>query len=142
MVPVGSFGDGPPSSFSEAVAAGPVVPAGGVLRVNVPEAAGGKVVLGQLTVDGVSAPGYVTAYGCDVGAPRDASGKLTKSDLNYGFGIPVASNRLVVDADNDGDVCFFTLADAAIIVDVSGVSSSGLTAIPNQRTDTRSSSSQ
>jgi len=37
------------------------VPAGSVLRVLVPEAIGGKTVVGQLTVDRVTAPGFVTA---------------------------------------------------------------------------------
>ena len=57
--------------------------AGGVLRVPVPEAAGGKTVIGQLTVDQVAGAGFVTAYGCDDGMPTDTAGTVTRSDLNY-----------------------------------------------------------
>ena len=48
----------------------PQVPAGGVVRIAVPEAVGGKTVIGQLTVDRATATGYVTAYGCDDGVRR------------------------------------------------------------------------
>jgi hypothetical protein len=87
------------------------VPAGGVLRVKVPEAIGGKTVIGQLVRD----IGYVTAYGCADGMPN-------RSDLNYvGTVSPVASNRLIVKADNNGEVCFYTVRPAALIVDVNAV---------------------
>ena len=43
----------------------PLVAGGGVLRVSVPEAVGGKTVVGQLTVDRAVDAGFVTAYGCD-----------------------------------------------------------------------------
>ena len=59
------------------------VPGGGVFRVTVPEAFGGKTVIGQLTVDPVVGAGFVTAYGCDDGVPTDASGDVNRSDLNY-----------------------------------------------------------
>jgi len=49
----------------------------------------------------------------------------------------VASNRLIVQADDDGDVCFSTLRPAAMIVDVNGVSDVGIQSFPNRRTDTR-----
>lgn len=115
------------------------VPGGGVLRVSVPEAFGGKTVIGQLTVDQVVGAGFVTAYGCDNGLPTDASGAVARSDLNYDSAVsPFASNRLIVEADDDGDVCFYTLRPAAMIVDVNAVSfDTGLTAFPNRRTDTR-----
>ena len=115
------------------------IPAGGVLRITVPEAIGGKTVVGQLTVDRVDAAGYVTAYGCDDDFPVDASGNVGRSDLNYDGAIsPVASNRLIVKADNNGDVCFFTLRAAAIIVDVNAVTfDTGINSFPNRRTDTR-----
>ena len=48
-----------------------VVAGGGVLRVSVPEAVGGKTVVGQLTVDRVTEAGFVTAYGCDDGLPTE-----------------------------------------------------------------------
>ncbi len=118
----------------------PLVPAGGVLRVSVPEAFGGKTVIGQLTVDRATVPGYVTAFGCDDGLPRDAGGGISRSDLNYdGNASLAASNRLIVEADDDGDVCFYTKSAVAMIVDVNGVSfDTGITSFPNRRTDTRS----
>src|SRR4029079_8268232 len=117
---------------------GTQVDAGGVLRVPVLQARGGKTVIGQLTVDQVDGPGFVTAYGCADGMPTDASGAATRSDLNYdGRGSAVASNRLIVEADDNGDVCFYTLGRAALVVDVNGVSDTGIVSFPNQRTDTR-----
>ena len=119
-----------------------LIPAGGVLRVNVAEAVGGKTVFGQLAVAQVTGAGFVTAYGCDDGIPRDGQGNINKSDLNYdGQVTPVTSNRLIVKADNDGDICFYTLAPAEMIVDINGVTDIGVTAIANQRTDTRIASS-
>jgi len=117
------------------------VPAGSVLRVSVPEAIGGKTVVGQLTVDRVSAPGFVTAYGCDDGIPTNDDGTISRSDLNFdGRVSAVASNRLLVQADDNGDVCFFTQQAAAIIVDINGVTfDTGINSFPNRRTDTRQS---
>jgi hypothetical protein len=118
----------------------PRVAAGDVLRVEVPEAFGGKTVVGQLTVDQVEGAGFVTAYGCDDGMPVNAAGAVTRSDLNYDSAIsPVASNRLIVKADDDGNVCFYTLNPAALIVDINGASATGISSFPNQRTDTRES---
>ena len=118
----------------------PVLSPGGVLRVAVPEAVGGKTVIGQLTVDRATTRGFVTAYGCDDGVPRNSVGEVSRSDLNYnGFVTPVASNRLIVEADDDGDVCFYTLSRVAIIIDVNGVSDGGIISFPNRRTDTRTS---
>lgn len=115
------------------------VEAGGVLRVNVPEAVGAKTVIGQLTAAGVTDPGYVTAYGCDDGLPRDGAGAVARSDLNYDRRVSTArSNRLIVEADADGDVCFFTLAPVDLVIDVNGVSGTGITSFENRRTDTRS----
>jgi hypothetical protein len=114
------------------------VAAGGTLRVNVPQAVGGKTVFGQLAVDRVTQAGFVTAYGCDDGIPKDSSGNINKADLNYNGAVSaVSSNRLVVKADADGDVCFYTLTAAELIVDINGVTDTGVTAIANQRTDTR-----
>ncbi len=119
-------------------ATGSPIPAGGVLRVNVPEAVGGRTVIGQLTVDRVIEPGFVTAYPCDTGIPGER-GSVGRSDLNYDSGVsPVASNRLIVEADDDGDVCFFTLRAAALVVDINGVADGGIKSFENARTDTRS----
>ena len=117
------------------------VPAGGVLRVSVPEAIGGKTVVGQLTVDRAVGAGFVTAFGCDDGIPTDADGNVSRSDLNFdGRVSPVSSNRLLVQADDNGDVCFFTQQPAALIVDVNAVTfDTGVNSFPNRRTDTRSS---
>jgi Protein of unknown function (DUF3048) N-terminal domain/Protein of unknown function (DUF3048) C-terminal domain len=116
----------------------PITTAGGVLRVNVPEAAGRRTVVGQLTVDQARAPGYVTAFPCDAGIPTDERGVIGRSDLNYDSNVsPVASNRLIVEADADGDVCFFTLTAVALIVDLNGVSDVGIASFANARTDTR-----
>jgi len=119
----------------------PRLAATAVMRLNVPEAVGGKTVLGQLTVDQVAEAGFVTAYGCDDGLPINTDGTIGRSDLNYDGRIsPVASNRLIVAADKDGDICFYTQRAAALIVDLNGVSDVGITSFPNHRTDTRSSS--
>ena len=117
----------------------PRVAGGDVLRVAVPEAVGGKTVLGQLTVDRALGAGYVTAYGCDDGIPTDPDGTISRSDLNFDGNVSsVSSNRLIVKADNSGDVCFYTQRPAALIVDINGVSDVGISSFPNERTDTRS----
>ena len=115
------------------------VPAGGVLRVSVPEAIGGKTVVGQLTVDRAVGAGFVTAFGCDDGIPTGADGNVSRSDLNFdGHVSPVSSNRLLVQADDSGDVCFFTQQPAALIVDINAVTfDTGVNSFPNRRTDTR-----
>ena len=117
------------------------VPAGWVVRVSVPDAIGGKTVIGQLTVDRATEWGNVTAYGCDDGIPTNSGGGITRSDLNYdGRVTPAASNRLIVQADAAGDICFYTSARVDMIVDVNAVSFDvGITSFPNRRTDTRTS---
>jgi hypothetical protein len=116
------------------------VGAGRTLRVRVPEAIGGKTVIGQLTADQAADVGFVTAFGCADGLPTDSSGWVTRSDLNYdGTVTPVASNRLIVKADSNGEVCFYTLRPVALIVDINGVSGAGISSFPNRRIDTRSS---
>jgi hypothetical protein len=114
-----------------------LVAGGGVLRVIVPEAVGGKTVIGQLTVDRAVDAGYVTAYGCDDGVPTDPGG-VSRSDLNYDGAVsPVSSNRLIVKADNNGDICLYTSRPAALIIDINGASDVGIGSLPNRRTDTR-----
>jgi hypothetical protein len=116
------------------------VAAGWVLRVSVAEAVGGKTVIGQLTVDRATEKGFVTAYGCDDGLPSASDGAVTRSDVNYdGDVTPAASNRLIVEADDDGDVCFYTSATVDLIVDLNAVSfDTGIFSFPNRRIDTRS----
>lgn len=118
------------------------VAAGELLRVNVPEAQGAKTVVGQLTAGGVTDRGYITAFGCDDGLPRDDAGFVERSDLNYDPRVSTSqSNRLIVQADANGDVCFFTLERVDLVIDVNGVSGAGITSFPNRRTDTRRSTS-
>src|SRR3954454_5035490 len=77
MVPIASGGH-------PVLAADPaLVPAGSVLRVSVAQAIGGKTGGGPLTVDRVSAAGFVTAYGCDDGIPMNSDGTISRSDLNF-----------------------------------------------------------
>ena len=116
-----------------------VIGADRMLSVNFPEAVGGGTVLGQLTIDWATTTGFVTAYACADGVPRDRTGAITRSDLNFdGTITPVASNRLIVTADEAGDVCLFTSAPVAIVVDASATASAAaVTAFPNRRVDTR-----
>lgn len=115
--------------------------AGSVLRVNVPDAFGGKTVIGQVTVQSPHSMGYVQAYGCDDGRPGagEARSGALRSDLNYrGDAATTWSNRLVVEADDDGDICLYTLTSTELIVDVNAVSfDRGINSFPNRRTDTR-----
>lgn len=117
-----------------------VLPAGAVVRVSVPEAVGGKTVIGQIAVDGVTSAGWAAAYPCDDGLPRTADGQVSRADLNYDGRVASAwSNRLIVEADDDGDVCVVSLRPAAIIVDVNAVTfDTGISSFANRRTDTRS----
>ncbi len=110
-----------------------------VLRVSVPDAFGGKTVVGQIAVDNATAAGYVTAFGCDDGLPRDPNGDVTRADLNFDGTIGrVWSNRMVVQADADGDICFSPSQPVSLIVDVSAVTfDNGITSFPNRRVDTR-----
>ena len=117
---------------------GPLIAAGGIERINVPEARGAKTIVGQLTVDRAANAGFITAFGCATGLPVDSSGTITRSDLNYAGGASrIASNRLIVQADANGDVCLFTQQPVAMIVDVNGVADVGISSFPNRRTDTR-----
>ena len=100
-------------------------------------------VIGQLTVDRAAGAGFVTAYGCADGLPTDADGTISRSDLNFDGAVsPVSSNRLIVKADTNGDVCFYTLQPAALIIDINAVSDVGISSFPNQRTDSRKNQSR
>ena len=119
----------------------PRVAGGGVLRVSVPEAVGGKTVIGQLTVD--RAAGRRIRDGLRL-RRRDADRPLMAPSVDptstsTAASQSVASNRLIVKADDSGDVCFYTLRPAALIVDINGVSAvPASTRLPTERTDTRS----
>ena len=112
--------------------------AGDVLRVSVPEAADSKTVIGQLTAARASDLGFVTAYPCAAGVPVDVTGRIDRSDVN-GNGLvgPVWSNRLIVEADDEGEVCFHTSSAVHLVVDVNGISDGGITSFANIRVDTR-----
>ncbi len=95
-------------------------------------------MFGQLAVGQVTDRGFVTTYPCSSGVPRDAAGVVSRADLNYdGRVSPVASNRLIVEADAMGDVCFLTSAPAHMVIDVNAVATDGIDPMPNRRTDTR-----
>ena len=130
--------------FTTAPTAAQLVAAGGVLKVAVPEAFGGKTVIGQLAVDGARGSGFITAYGCANGLPRDVTGEITRGDLNYNGSITTTwSNRLIVRADGNGDICFYALTPVELIIDVNGVSfDTGISSFQNRRTDTRLATSE
>jgi hypothetical protein len=115
------------------------IPAGSVLKIHVPDAIGAKTVIGQVTVDRALGAGFITAYPCAGGLPTDSGGSPTRSDLNFNGNIdPVASNRLIVEADADGNICLYTSRPTALIVDVNAVSfDTGFTSFDNRRHDTR-----
>lgn len=111
--------------------------AGSVLRVRVPAAAGRRTVVGQVGVARADSRGFVTAYACSSGIPRRSDGSIERSDLNYDGRIrPVASNRLIVTADDSGDLCLYTSSKVELIVDVNGVTDA-ITELENDRLDTR-----
>lgn len=130
--------------FTTAPTAAQLVAAGGVLKVAVPEAFGGKTVIGQLAVDGARGSGFITAYGCANGLPRDVTGEITRGDLNYNGSITTTwSNRLIVRADGNGDICFYALTPVELIIDVNGVSfDTGISSFQNRRTDTQLATSE
>ncbi len=104
-------------------------------RIKVAEAKGGLTVIGQLAVAKPSGPGYFTAFACDDGLPRSAAGDVDKADLNHSSTQPT-SNRLIVPADANGDICVYTSVDAHIVADIFGVTDD-ITIFPNRRTDSR-----
>ncbi|NND75049.1 MAG: hypothetical protein HKN44_08590, partial [Ilumatobacter sp.] len=107
-----------------------IVPAGTSLTVHVPAAVGGKTVFGNLAVDQVISGGFVTAYPCASGVPKDGNGNISRADLNYSGEItPVWSNRLIAQADAAGNVCFYTITTAHLIIDINGVTDTGITPI-------------
>jgi hypothetical protein len=101
---------------------------GAIIKVHVPEAVGGKTIVGQLTADKEVAPGFVTAYDCDKPMP-------VKSDLNFMSGA-ASSNRLIATTSQTGDVCFYTSQQTDLVVDVFGIDN-GITTFANERNDTR-----
>jgi hypothetical protein len=127
---IGVLGDVTPfaNRRTDTRASGPVVPAGEVFQVTLPEAVGGKVVIGNLAVDQQTGPGFVTAYACD--SPRPLA-----SDLNF-FAGSAASNRFIGRASADGRICFVSNVATHIVFDANGILG-GVTSFSNRRWDTR-----
>jgi hypothetical protein len=76
----------------------------------------GEVVMGTVTVDRSSGPGFVTVYPC-------ADGRPNASNLNFVGGQAVA-NSFIATADASGDLCVYTSASTDVIVDVVGATTS------------------
>ena len=72
----------------------------------------------NVTVDGATAPGFVTVYACNTPQPKT-------SNLNYAAGQTIA-NLVISRVSLEGTVCIFTLAPTDLIVDVSGYLGDGL----------------
>lgn len=85
-------------------------PAAGATTV-VPIGAANTTVIGNLTIAGVSAPGFGVVYPCSQGAPET-------SNVNYSFG-DVAS-LFVARTDGSGNLCVRTSTSAHVIVDEIG----------------------
>src|SRR5687767_3142843 len=111
-------------------AAPPRQGAGKVVEVTIPEAVGGKVVIGNLAVDEQGGDGFVTGYPCDQPRPL-------RSDLNAVAG-PPQSNRFIGATDPNGRLCFASNVAAHMIFDAHAVLANAI-AIPHRRTDTRNS---
>ena len=92
--------------------------------MTIPEAVGGKVVVGNATSDNTSADGYVTGYPCDEARP-------VASDLNTRGG-DIRSNRHIGVASQAGEVCLFTNTATDLITDFNGIGTA--TSFVNERT--------
>ncbi|HWL42744.1 MAG TPA: hypothetical protein VNQ73_07360 [Ilumatobacter sp.] len=92
------------------------VPGGTSLRVRVAGRGGvppgAQTVLLNLSAVGAQAPGYLTAYPCSSVPP-------SASNVNYDP-TRVVANSAIVQLDEHGDLCLFTLADTDVLVDVTG----------------------
>ena len=73
---------------------------------------GANAAIVNVTVDGTTAPGYVTVYPCGTTQP-DAS------NLNYASGATIAAFG-IAKLGADGTICVFTSAATQLIVDASG----------------------
>lgn len=90
------------------------IPAGGVLRFDVPH--GGANHIGAVAVNVIavepSDQGFLTVYPCDRDRPET-------SNVNY-VSEPVVSNLVVVPVGPGSDICVYTLAETDLVVDLSG----------------------
>ena len=72
----------------------------------------GPSALVNVTVAGATGPGFITVWPC--GTPRPES-----SNVNYAPGVTTA-NLVMPGLGAGGTVCFYSLAQTDLIVDVSG----------------------
>ena len=87
------------------------VPAGGSLRVPLPDGADRASALNVIAVN-PSAPGYLAVYDCDDDVPET-------SNVNY-VSEPVVSNLVVVDIGASSTACVFSLSEVDVVVDLAG----------------------
>lgn len=88
------------------------VPAGGTVRVDVPDGIGRVAVALNVTATAAVAPGHLTVHPCD--RPRPST-----SNVNVLPGRSVA-NLVLVRPDAQGRVCIAASAEMALVVDQSG----------------------
>jgi hypothetical protein len=118
---------------SRANTTGPL-PAGTITRIATPITDG--AVLINLTVDRVSASGYLTAWPC-------AQAQPTVSNLNFSIAEAQKANAAVVPIGRDGMLCVYNNAPTAVVVDLTAVFAPGRSswfhpAAPARLLDTRS----
>ena len=99
-----------PQRLADTRATGGPVAAGSVSVVAVPGGGGGALL--NVTADGATAPGYLTAYPCDAGLPPT-------STVNFPTDGPIAGEAAIPVAA-DGTVCVFASAPVGVIVDLIG----------------------
>lgn len=94
--------------------AGGKVGAGEVVRLDLSAAVTPSTAAVSLAVTATEpeADGYITAFGC-------ADGRPDSSNLNYETGATVP-NLVIVNPDEDGDVCVFTFAATHLLIDLGG----------------------
>jgi hypothetical protein len=92
------------------------VPADGTLQLEVTERGGvpsGAVAVAiNVTVTGARGPGFITVWPCGAARPQS-------SNLNYNPGTTTA-NLVMPGVGTGGQVCFYSLAQTDLVVDVSG----------------------
>jgi 2',3'-cyclic-nucleotide 2'-phosphodiesterase (5'-nucleotidase family) len=120
-VPIGKVGGATELRVKAADLAG-LIPAGGVTAVSM-----------NVAVTNPEGPGFVTVYDC--------STRRLVASVNYLRGETV-SNAVIAPVSPQGDVCFYSLAAADIVVDVNGWFDGGYNGIqPNRVFDTRAGES-
>lgn len=85
------------------------VPAGGTIRVRLPDTRPGVL---NLTAVDPSAPGFLSVHPCDVPVPN-------ASNVNY-VHVPVVANLVIARPAADGSVCVYSSAETDVVVDMTG----------------------